>query len=89
MCHFDCFQSLGYRADLIQFDQDGISASKADTFFKALGICNKQVITYELYFSTQLLCHDLPSFPVFLVKAVLDGVDRVFLDQVLPVLNKL
>ena len=85
MCHFDCFQSLGYRADLIQFDQDGISASKADTFFKALGICNKQVITYELYFSTQLFCHHLPSFPVFLIQTVFDGVDRVFAAQFFPV----
>ena len=89
MCHFDSFQSLGYGTDLIQFDQNGVSAAKANTFLKTLCICNEQIITYKLYFLAKLFCHDLPSFPVFLVKAVLDGIDRVFLDQVLPMLNKL
>ena len=31
---FDGFQSLRYRTDLIQFDQNRISAAKADTFLK-------------------------------------------------------
>ena len=89
MCHFDGFQSLRYRTDLIQFDQNRISAAKADTFLKTLCICNKQVITYKLYFSSKFFCHDLPAFPVFLIKAILNRVDWIFFDQIFPVINKL
>ena len=89
MCHFDCFQSLGYRADLIQFDQDGISAAKGDTFCQTLSIGYKQVVTDKLYFSAKLCGQLFPAFPVFFIQSILDGDDRVFLYQCFPVSDQL
>ena len=64
--HLDCFQSLGYGTDLVQFDQDGISAAKRDSFGKTLGVGNEQVISNQLYLVAQLLWSasaSLPSLP--------------------------
>ena len=63
--HFDCLKGLRYRTDLVQFDQDGISAAKGDTFCQTLSIGYKQVVTDKLYFR-QALRSALSSLPSLL-----------------------
>ena len=85
--HLDSFQSFGYGTDLIQFDQDGISAAKSNSFGKTLGVGYEEVISYQLNLAAQLFGQHLPAFPVFLIQTILDGIDRVFLTKLLPVLQ--
>ena len=85
MCHLDSFQCLGYRTDLVQFDQDGVCTAKADSFCQAFGVGYEQIIANQLYRISQLFGHHLPSFPVFLIQTVFNGVDRIFAAQFFPV----
>ena len=87
--HFDCLKGLRYRTDLVQFDQDGISAAKGDTFCQTLSIGYKQVVTDKLYFSAKLCGQLFPAFPVFFIQSILDGDDRIFLYQCFPVSDQL
>ena len=50
VCHLDCFKSLRYRSNLIQFDQNRISASKLNSFCKSLCVCDKKIISNQLNF---------------------------------------
>ena len=87
--HLDCLKGLRYRTDLVQFDQDGVSAAKRDTLCQTLGIGYKQVVSDKLYFSAKLCGQLFPAFPVFFIQCVLDGDDRVFLYQCFPVSDQL
>ena len=88
MGHLDGLQRLRDRTDLVQLDEDGVAAAQANALGQALGVGDKQVVANQLHLAAQLLGHVLPAFPVLLVEAVLDGVDRIFLDQPLPVLDQ-
>ena len=85
MCHLDGFESLGYGTDLVQLDQNGVCTAKADSFCQTFGVGYKQVIANQLYRTSKFFGHHLPSFPVFLIQTVFDGVDRVFAAQFFPV----
>ena len=64
--HLDSFQSFGYGTDLIQFDQDGISAAKTNTFGQTLSVGYKEVISDQLNLVAQLCWSasaSLPSLP--------------------------
>ena len=87
--HLDGLQRLGNRADLVQLDEDRVAAAQANALGQALGVRDEQVVADQLDLAAQLLRHVLPALPVFLVEAVLDGVDGILLDQLLPVLDQL
>ena len=70
VCHLDCFKSLRYRSNLIQFDQNRISASKLNSFRQSLCVCDKKIISNQLNFISQLCCQLFPAFPVFLIKCI-------------------
>ena len=89
MSHLDGFEGLGNAADLVELDQDGVAAAKLDTLLKALGVGNKEIVADELDLLAELCCHLLPTFPVLLVKTVLDRGDRIFLDKACPMGDKL
>ena len=72
VCHLDCFKSLRYRSNLIQFDQNRISASKLNSFRQSLCVCDKKIISNQLNFISQLCCQLFPAFPVFLIKCIFD-----------------
>ena len=72
VCHLDCFKSLRYRPNLIQFDQNRISASKLNSFRQSLCVCDKKIISNQLNFISQLCCQLFPTFPVFLIKCIFD-----------------
>ena len=87
--HLDGLQRLGNRADLVQLDEDRVAAAQANALGQALGVRDEQVVADQLDLAAQLLRHVLPALPVLLVEAVLDGVDGILLDQLLPVLDQL
>ena len=89
MCHFDGFQGLGYRTDLIEFDQDAVSTAKLNSLCQTLGICYKQVIAHQLYFIANFCGKFFPAFPVFFVQCILDGDDWIFLNQFFPMVDQL
>ena len=89
MRHFDGFQRLGYRADLIELDQDGVAASQFDPLFQSFCIGYKKIVPDKLHPVSQLFRQDLPSVPVLLVQPVLNGIDRIFRGQDLPVIHQL
>src|SRR5699024_4373896 len=88
MCHFDSFQGLRHRTDLVQLDQDRIAAALADCLGKSLVVGNKKSVPYQLSCSSQFFCQHLPAFPVFLIQTVFDRVNRIFLTEAFPVLHQ-
>ena len=89
VCHLDGLQRLGNRADLVQLDEDRVAAAQANALGQTLGVRDEQVVADQLDLAAQLLRHVLPALPVLLVEAVLDGVDGILFDQLLPVLDQL
>ena len=88
--HLNCFQCLRHRTNLIQLNQDGVSAAHLDTLGQALRIGNEQVVANQLYLVAQTcLGQLLPAFPIFLIQTILDGDNRIFLTEVCPVLDEL
>ena len=45
VCHLDRLQGLGYRTDLVQFDQDRVWEAELDSLGQSLCICYKDVVT--------------------------------------------
>ena len=87
--HFDGFQGLGDRADLVQFDQDSVARTQLDALCQTLGVGHKQVVAHQLYLAAQLAGHLLPALPVLFVQTVLDGDDGVLFHKTLPVRDQL
>jgi len=87
--HLDCLKGLRYRTDLVQFDQDGISAAKGDTFCQTLSIGYKQGVTetkgeYKLpkagtvFTSKELIAHWkalVEKYPIISIEDALDEED--------------
>ena len=88
MSHLDSLKSLGNGTDLVELDEDRVSAAVSNTLGKSLGVGNKEVVAYELNLVAETLCELLPSFPVLFVESVLDGDDRVLLAESCPVIDK-
>ena len=87
--HLDRLKCLGNRADLVQLDEDRVAAAQANALGQTLGVGDEQVIADQLDLAAQFLRHLLPALPVLLIEAVLNGVDGVLLDQLLPVCDQL
>jgi Helicase subunit of the DNA excision repair complex len=83
----DGVQSLGQGADLVQLDQDAVSATHLDALFKILDVGDEEVVADELDFLAEFLGEELPAVPIAFGHAVLDGIDRVFAGEFLQVCN--
>ena len=89
MSHLDGLQSLGNGSDLIQLNQNGVSAPQSDSLLKALCIGNEQIVAHKLYLIAQFFGHILPAFPVLLIQTVLNGINGILLTKLLPVSHQL
>ena len=79
--HLDGVEGLRKGADLIYLDQDRVGGTHLDAPLQELHIGDKQVVAHELTaFSDPFgQCH--PVGPIVLIQAVLNGVDRIFIDE--------
>ena len=68
--HFNGGKSLGQRADLVHFDQDGISNPFGDAFAQNFGIGHEQIISHQLDFFAQFLRQCCPTVPIIFGHAV-------------------
>ena len=78
--HLDRLQRLSQGADLIELNENRISCLFLDTAFKPLCIRHEQVVANQLYAIAQALPQELPTLPVVLAQAILDGDDRILGD---------
>ena len=86
---FHGLDGLGQRADLIDLYQQGVRGIFLDRFTDAFGIGHQQVITNNLDFIPQFLCHKLPGSPVILGMAIFDRDDGIVIDPLRPELDHL
>lgn len=87
--HLDSSQSFGQRADLVEFDQDGVSDTFFDTFFQDFGVGYEQIVTNQLDFVAQRFSLVCKTFPVRFVQTVFDRYDRVLFGQVFQEVSEL
>ena len=80
MSELDRFDRLGNGTDLVQLDQDGVACLELDALLQSLDVGNEEVVADELALAAESLCHLYPAIPVFFIKTILDGVDRILVD---------
>ncbi len=85
--HGDGVERLGDRADLIQFDQQGIADFFVDAFPQNLRIRHEHIVADQLHAVAKMLRQQLPAVPVAFGDAVFDRRDRVLPDPVLVQLD--
>src|SRR5699024_4618862 len=74
-------QGLGERADLVDLDQQGVRAALRDAAAETLGVGDEQVVPDQLGLRAEAVGDGLPALPVLLVQRVLDGDQRVRVDE--------
>ncbi|SHT23217.1 Uncharacterised protein [Mycobacteroides abscessus subsp. abscessus] len=74
-------QRLGERADLVHLDQQGIRRTPLNAFFQALRIGDKQIVAHQLHAVADRRGERDPAVPVVLRQRVLDGHQRVSVEQ--------
>ena len=87
--HLDCLEGLGDRTDLIELNQNRVAAAKLNALLEALRVRDKKIVADQLNLVAELLRHHFPALPVLFIEAVLDGPDRILLNEALPVRNEL
>ena len=87
LSHLDSLEGLGQGTNLVDLDEDGVTSMNLNALLKALSVGNKEVVADELDLLAQTLGKDLPTVPVLLCKAVLDGDDWELLDHFLVISN--
>ena len=75
--HIDRVKRFGERTDLVDLDQDGVTAAFSDTTTEVLYIRHEEVVTDELNLLTELVGELLPAFPVVLSPTVLKRIKRI------------
>ena len=78
------FQSFGEGSDLVWFDEHGVARPLFQAPAQALDIGNKEIVPHQLHPAPQGGGQLLPSLPVILPHAVLQGYQRIAQRQVLP-----
>ena len=79
--HLDGLQGLGQGADLVDLDQDGVGHARSmPCFSRSVLVTNRSSPTSWILLPRRL-GQLLPAVPVVLGQAVLDGDDRVAVDQ--------
>ncbi len=89
MSHLDGVQGLGEGTNLVHLDEDTVTGTHLDTLLQVLHVGYEEVVTNQLAFVADGLGELHPAFPVFLGQTVLDGVDGVFGDELLEVVDLL
>src|SRR5580698_6230572 len=75
--HIDGRQRLAKRADLVDLDEDRIPDPLLDPAIQYLDVGHKDVVADELTLPADLVCEQLPAYPVLLCHAVLNRQDRI------------
>ena len=81
MRHLNRVECLGQRADLVELDEHCIGCAELDALLDALDVRDEQVVADELDLLAEAIHEHLPAFPVILGHAVLEGDDRVLLNE--------
>ena len=76
--HFDGLEGFGQRADLVDFDEDGVANAFFDAFFQDFGIGHEQVVTHQLHFFAEFFGQQFPAVPVAFGHAVFNADDGIF-----------
>ena len=71
-------QRLGKRTDLVDLNQNRVGNAKLNALIQEFRIGDKKIITYQLYFITNLFGKYFPTVPIVFAHAIFDGNDRVF-----------
>ena len=79
--HLDGIQRFGQRADLVELDQDRVGGLLLDAACEVVDVRHEEIVADDLAAVANLGRQQGPAFPVALITAILDGVDRVFVDQ--------
>ncbi len=82
------FQRFGERANLIEFDQQGVAGLLANAAADALGVGHQQVVANQLHLVAQGLLQHGPAFPVVLGQAVFQRNDGILVNPVFPELDQ-
>ena len=83
--HFNSLEGLCKRANLVHFDENGVTCAHFDTLLKELCIGNEEVIANELYLIAKGLSKFNPAFPVVFIKTVLNRSDRILVAKLLQI----
>ena len=86
--HLDGLERLRDRADLVQLDEDGVAAAQLMPLARRSVLVTNRSSPTSWTLPPSSFGHLLPAFPVLFIQAVLDGVDGVLLDQLLPVCDQ-
>ena len=71
--HFNGLEGFGQRADLVDFDEDGVGNAALDAFFQNLRVGHEQVIAHQLHFFAQPFGEQLPAVPVAFGHILVNG----------------
>ncbi len=82
MGDFDGFQRFAQRADLVDFDEDGVGRAFRDATAQAFGVGDEDIVADDLDGLAQRLGHQPPAFPVVFRAAILDRGDRIARAQI-------
>ena len=77
----DGVHRLGERADLVDLDQERVGRALPDAAGEPLGVGDEEVVADELDLVAELRGQLLPAGPVVLVERVLDGHERIGVDE--------
>ena len=72
MSQINRLKRFGESADLVYLNQDGIADFHINAIFKALPVCNKQIVADKLNFTAEPLRQLLPAVLVIFAERVLD-----------------
>src|SRR5271169_767711 len=76
--HFDGFDGLTDRANLIELDQDGVADAFGDAARENFWIGDENIVSHELDFFAQVARDDFPAVPIIFGETVFDGNDGIF-----------
>ena len=80
MSHLNGIKRFRKRADLVEFNKDGVGTALSNALGKTLSIRNEEVVAYELNLIPEYFRHVFPTVPVFFIQTVFNGINRIFFD---------
>jgi hypothetical protein len=89
MPHFhNGIHGFGHETDLIQLDQDCISAPAADSPGEPFRLGHEKIVSDKLKLLPETFRHCRPAVPVFFIQAVFQGDDRILRSKLFPVTDQ-
>ncbi len=77
----DGVHGFGEGSDLVEFDENGISGAIPDALGENFQVGDKNIISHQLDFLSQLMGHGLPPLPIVFGTPVFDGNDGILIRQ--------